>query len=85
MMDAIPIGVDPLEPIAKAYHEETEAYDLEVCSGRNDQGVAVPIDGKEYSKIQKNAQLIRKIKINQALELGFSASDFQKAVIRYRP
>jgi hypothetical protein len=49
-----------LYELAKQYHEETEAYDQTVCSGRTERGIAMPIDAYEYGLINRSALKMRK-------------------------
>ena len=70
-----------LYELAKQYHEETEAYDETVCSGRNERGVAMPVDAYEFRLINKNALKIkmRLIHDNPAIE----PTDINRAISRY--
>lgn len=49
-----------LYELAKQYHDETEAYDQTVCSGRTEQGVAMPINPYQFGMINRNAIQVQK-------------------------
>ena len=70
-----------LYELARQYHEETEAYDQTVCSGRNDRGVAMPVDVYEHGLINRNALKVRAqiLKDNPCIE----RNELHKAIIRY--
>lgn len=67
--------------LAKQYHEETEAYDQRVCSGRTERGVAMPVNAYEHGLINRNALAVRKrlLDENQDIERG----EFHRAISRY--
>lgn len=48
-----------LYELAKQYHAVTEAYDQSVCTGRNERGIAIPVNSYELILINRNALKIR--------------------------
>lgn len=70
-----------LYELAKQYHEETEAYDQTVCSGRIERGIAMPVDAYEFGLINRNALRVRDrlIKDNP----GIGRTELHRAISRY--
>ena len=48
-----------LYELARQYHAEAEAYDQSVCTGRNERGIAIPVNSYELVSINRNALKIK--------------------------
>jgi len=70
-----------LQALAKNYHDETESYDLLICSAKNERGVAVPTSNWEFSQINKNA--IEVMKRLMAHNPSVNRAKLNKAISKY--
>lgn len=70
---------DMTHKLATQYHEECEIYDKTVCSGERD-GVAIPIDGRELSLINKNARVVHDTVMYTAKLHGISGNEMRRAI-----
>ena len=70
-----------LYELAKQYHEETEAYDQTVCSGRTERGIAMPINAYEHRLINRNALKMRKRLLDDNPDIG--REELHRAISRY--
>lgn len=85
---AQPLRRTGLQELATEYHQETEAYAQKVCTGKTDEGVAVPMTADQRRLININALEVHRVKLIQVRELGFTNKDFWQAVVnaaRYEP
>lgn len=69
--------------LAKEYNERCEAYDQIICTGQK-YGEAIPMSSKEYGLINKHAISVKEELLIKVRDLGFTAKDFQKALITIR-
>ena len=72
-----------LYELAKQYYDETEAYDQRICSGRNERGVAMPIDSCEIGLINRNAQIVFERLTTQNKDIG--RTELRQAISKYAP
>lgn len=72
-----------LYDLAKQYHDETELYDRGVCSGRTDDGIAMPVDNYELVMINRNAHKVRKRLLKE--NPGIESAELNRAIGRYIP
>jgi hypothetical protein len=79
------LGV-PKEPnyeayaLAEEYHETCEQFDLVHCTGRSEDVIAIPINGKERIAIEKHARKIYDNLCSKAESLGCTKKEFQNIV-----
>jgi hypothetical protein len=73
-----------LEKLAEEYYEKTEANDRKVCSGPEINGVIMPADGFERSKINSFAKKVRDEIDAKARAMGFPESRVREAFARVR-
>lgn len=51
-----PDALSVLHPYALAYHRMCEAYDQQVCTGRDNRGIAIPVTPHEHVLVDLNAR-----------------------------
>ena len=70
-----------LDRLAAEYHVHTEAFDQRVCTGRTENGTAVPLGADERGTISRHARELR-IQLNRtAEELGFTRREANASVV----
>lgn len=74
---------DPLYQLARTYHEQTENYDRRVCSGLIVNGEIRPANDYESSLIDRNARIVYRRLLDEALTLGYSEKQFNHAMKLY--
>lgn len=73
---------DALRAAAKAYHEETEAYDRMVCTGPIHDGMIMPMGPVEMGMIGRNARDTReRIFRERLVGLGVTQKEWQQAIV----
>ena len=70
-----------LYELAKQFHDETEAYDLTVCTGRNERGVAMPVGAYERGLIYRNALAVRRRLLDENRDIG--REELNRAIGKY--
>lgn len=73
-------GPDPLYKYAKKYHDQTESYDRQICSFRDEKGIAMPKDSYERRLINKNAKEVFEELYLEVAALGKTRQEFQKSI-----
>ena len=71
-----------MRQLAEHYVDETEAYDSLVCTGRSERGVAIPVSYDERRSCRIYADTLKQELGWLALQLGFTAADWQHEVQR---
>ena len=67
--------------LATRYHDECEAYDAIVCTGRGRYG-AMPVNSHEMALINRNAIAVKKRIYLEAEQRGISKDEIRKAIAR---
>ncbi len=72
-----------LHQLARDYHALTESYDRSVCTGPIVRGGIMPATAEQRALINRHAAEVRKRLLAEAMRLGFSDQDFQRAIVRH--
>ena len=73
-----------LTALATEYHERTERFDRQVCTGPIRDGAIMPANGREAALINKNALTVLAELQQRAEAIGVSARDLQRAIHDWR-
>lgn len=73
-----------LRRLVESYEKQTEEYDRMVCAGPVKNGRIIPATLEEFSRINRNAQSLRKAFEPVVTSLGFTMHDFQQILIGER-
>ncbi len=73
-----------LQDIAREYHQRTEDYDREVCTGPIVRGVIMPADGRERSMINRHAITVREELVKRAFRAGVPREAVLQAIQDWR-
>lgn len=74
-----------LHELAKQYHMQCEAYDVQVCTGPTTKDGIMPATPKELAMINKNAYKVLQEIRNIAQQEGFTIAELGRAISRYTP
>src|SRR5688572_8822778 len=69
-----------LHALAEQYHRRAESHDRFVCSFVDEHGTAVPGNGEERRLMTVHAIRLRSDLCREAVKLGFTTQEFQRAV-----
>ena len=69
-----------LRKLAQRYHQETEGYDREVCTGPIINGSIMPEGGLQRALITRNARRWNDKLCRRALRIGFSEKEWNQAL-----
>lgn len=72
---------ESLYKLAKQYQEECEEFDLNKCTGRNEKGVAIPVNRHELASINIHAHKVLQRLLTE--NPGIEIRDLIKAMHRY--
>ena len=70
-----------LDRLVEEYHEETEAFDQMICTGRTENGTAVPVNGRELRTINANDRELRSRLRLKAERLGFTLKEVHASMV----
>lgn len=72
-----------LNALAREYHERTEAYDQQICSGRTKRGVAIPVNS--YQRYRSEAYARRVLTDLRERYASIDEPDLVEAILGYSP
>ena len=70
-----------LDRLTTEYHEETEAFDQMICTGRTENGTAVPLGAGELGVINQHARELRTQLSRTAERLGFTLKEVHASMV----
>ncbi len=74
-------GNKALRELVKNYVDETESYDVTVCTGGQRYGYVLPANGYEMGLISRNAKHVYRRYLKQAIKLGYTEKSFRREMI----